>query len=67
MNYIQILADIHSKLSYYHRRLKKIQSNDRIYSFRDIWITYAKIAKLEKLLPKVGRRVAQQFGGQNVR
>ena len=61
MNYIQILADLQDKLSRYNARLDMMNNSERTFSNRDWFITMHKISKMEKLFPKVGKRVAQQF------
>ena len=61
MNYIQILADLQDKLSRYNARLDMMNNSERTFADRDWFITMHKISKMEKLFPKVGKRVAQQF------
>ena len=61
MNYIQILADLQDKLSRYNARLDMMNNSERTFADRDWFITIDKISKMEKLFPKVGKRVAQQF------
>ena len=61
MNYIQTLHFLNDKLSYYKSRLDMMKNSDRTFSQRDWDITINKIDKMEKLFPKVGKKVAQQF------
>ena len=61
MNYIQTLHFLNDKLSYYKSRLEMMKKSDRTFSQRDWDITINKINKMEKLFPKVGKKVAQQF------
>ena len=61
MNYIQTLANLDAKLSRYDKRLEKMKKADKTFSQRDWDITINKIDKIEKLFPKVGKKVAQQF------
>ena len=68
MNYIQILADLDAKLSRYHSRLWKMKNSDgQKYTFADMSITRNKIDKMEKLFPKVGKKVAQQFNQEEIK
>ena len=64
MNYIQTLHFLNDKLSYYKSRLDMMKNSDRTFSQRDWDITINKIDKMEKLFPKVGKKVAQQFNQQ---
>ncbi len=61
MNYIQTLHFLNDKLSYYKSRLEMMKKSDRTFAQRDWDITINKINKMEKLFPKVGKKVAQQF------
>ena len=61
MNYIQTLHFLNDKLSYYKSRLDMMKNSDRTFSQRDWDITINKIDKMEKLFPKVGKKVAQRF------
>jgi len=65
MNYIQTLHFLNDKLTYYKSRLEKMKENHNSgkmrYTQRDWDITINKINKMEKLFPKVGKKVAQQF------
>lgn len=74
MNYIQTLHFLNDKLSYYKSRLEMMKHETflmenyphltkRTEPFRavDWYNTRTKIAKMEKLFPKVGKKVAQQF------
>ena len=74
MNYIQILSDLQDTLSRYKARLEMMKRETflmqnyphltkRTEPFRlvDWYNTRGKITKMEKLFPKVGKKVAQQF------
>ena len=58
MNYIQTLHFLNDKLSYYKSRLEMMKNQIEL-SQRDWDITINKINKMEKLFPKVGKKVAQ--------
>ena len=45
----------------YNARLDMMNNSERTFADRDWFITMHKISKMEKLFPKVGKRVAQQF------
>ena len=59
MNYIQTLHFLNDKLSYYKSRLNMMTKSDRTFSQKDWIITINKIDKMEKLFPKVGKKVTQ--------
>lgn len=61
MNYIQTLHFLNDKLSYYKSRLNMMTKSDRTFSQKDWIITINKINKMEKLFPKVGKKVTQQL------
>tara|TARA_R100001129_G_scaffold128087_1_gene90056 strand:+ start:316 stop:543 length:228 start_codon:yes stop_codon:yes gene_type:complete len=61
MNYIQTLYFLDDTLSRYKARLEMMKKAERTFAQRDWDITINKIDKMEKLLPKVGKKVAQQF------
>ena len=63
MNYIQTLHFL-EMISYHTTSLEAremMKKSDRTFSQRDWDITINKINKMEKLFPKVGKKVAQQF------
>ena len=65
MNYIQTLHFLNDKLSYYKSRLNMMTKSDRTFSQKDWIITINKIDKMEKLFPKVGKKVTQQLNNSS--
>ena len=69
MNYIQILANLDSKLTSYDKRLETMKNNHKsgkkTYSQKDWDITIYKIDRMELLYSKVGRKALQQFNQED--